>query len=261
MTTERTNPRVLVLGGGYAGVLAARSVAQYAHEAARVTLISGNDHFVERIRLHQAAAGQTIARRPITGLLRGTDAHFVRGWVIGLDPERRTVTVETADRTREMPYDYLIYALGSAIDTETVPGVREHAWALDGATAGTVLAGALREVASGGGRLLVCGGGLTGIEAATEIAEAHPRLRVTLVTRDTLGAALSERGRAYLKAAFARRGIEVRERTLVTRVDPGEVQVDGQPAIPFDLCLWAGSFRVPSLARRPAWPPTSPARW
>ncbi len=66
---------------------------------------------------------------------------------------------------------------------------------------------ALPALAAHNGHLLVCGGGLTGIEAAAEFAVAFPALRVTLATSGQLGAGASPKAQRYLRAAFARLGV------------------------------------------------------
>lgn len=241
-------PRIVVVGGGYAGMIAALRVAGRTRQRAAVTLVNGSDTFVERIRLHQAATGPAVIAHPIRRMLRGTGVAFMRGWVRGLHPEQRVVQVETDAGAVFLPYDCLIWAPGSSVDMETVPGVREHAHALGGDAAAHALRRALPEMATMGGRLIVCGGGLTGIEAATEIAETHPRVRVSLVTRGIFGADLSERGRAHLRTVFDRLGIAVQDGADVTAVHARELEMAGGAAMPFDLCLWAGSFAVSPLA-------------
>src|SRR5437764_1270392 len=77
---------------------------------------------------------------------------------------------------------------------------------------------ALPALAARGGRLLVCGGGLTGIEAAAEIAEAWAGVKVVLATRDRLGARLSEKGRAHLRRVFAKLGIALHEGAEIARL-------------------------------------------
>ncbi len=251
MTAVTNEQRVVIVGAGYAGMTAALRLGKRARKlGASVTLVNGAGEFVERIRLHQAGSGQTLKRRPIAAMLRGTGVQFVQGRVTALDPDARQLHIVAADGDdRTLGYDTLLYALGSTIDVESVPGVREHALALAGPEAAARLAAELRELAARGGRLLVCGGGLTGIEAATEIAEAWPDVRVALATRDELGARLSQKGRAHLRRVFARLGIELHEGVDVVCLAEGRTELASGEALPFDRCLWAGSFMVPPLAR------------
>src|SRR5690606_28117779 len=127
------------------------------------------------------------------------------------EPKQKRVIVQTGGEQTSIDYDYLIYAVGSTVDVCSVPGVAEHAYSLGGEAAAAQLRTRLPTAAAQRGRLLVVGGGLTGIEAATEIAETYPDLQVTLATRGRMGETLSQRGAAYIRKIFAQMGIRVEE--------------------------------------------------
>ncbi|MBT2509691.1 FAD-dependent oxidoreductase [Streptomyces sp. ISL-98] len=238
---------IVVLGAGYAGLAAAKGAARKLRRSnVRITLVNAAGHFVERVRLHQLAAGQRLKELPLDNLLAGTGIELVVARVTAVDAAARTVRVDSAPHA--IGYDTLVYALGSAADTAPVPGAAAHAPAVatydDAARLRERTAGA-----GGQGSLVVAGAGLTGIEAATELAEAYPGLKVQLVTGGELGAGLSERGRHYLRAALARHGVALREHTRVAEVAAhGLVLADGGE-IPADAVVWAAGFRVPDLAR------------
>lgn len=228
---------IIILGGGYAGIMTAIRLSRMT--GARITLVNAAPDFVERIRLHQQAAGQSVPRRPIASLLRGTGATFIHDTVTEITSE----TVITA-AGRRLQYDKLVYALGSYTDRDSVPGVREHAFTLmpDSVAA---LYGRLGQAR----HLAIVGGGATSIEAAAEFAESFPDLRVSLITRGRLGDSFSEKGAAHLYQTFARLGVDVREGVTVTALEADRAHTsDG--AIPFDVSVWAGPFIAPSLARQ-----------
>ena len=238
--------RVVVIGAGYTGMLAAIRLAHRTRRTGvRITLVNPSPRFAERLRLHQIAAGQELADHRIPDLLAGTGIRFVQGTVTALDPGRNAVTV---DDGTALGYDTLVYALGSSTDTGGVPGADTHACTLNGPQVAARFAARLRDVAASGGAVTVCGGGLTGIEAATEIAEAHPGLDVTLVSLGEPGAMMGERARAYLHRAFDRLGVTVRTGRGVTKVLPDAVELDGGELVPSQLCLWTTGVRVPTLA-------------
>jgi NADH:quinone reductase (non-electrogenic) len=232
--------RILVLGAGYAGLVAAGLTAR--HQGARVTLVNASDRFVERVRLHQVAAGQRVRMRPIAELLGGAPVDFIEGRVTAIDAPSREA--ELADG-RRLGYDILIYALGSTSDTGAVPGAAEHAHPVAAAED----AARLRERLAAGGSVAVVGGGFTGIEAAAELAETRPGQAVRLLTADRLGAALSERGRRHLRRVFARLGVEIRDGVRVTEVRADGLLLAGGEHVPADTVVWATGFRVPGLAR------------
>lgn len=239
--------RIVILGGGYAGLIA----AQRLERRHQVTLVNGSASFVQRIRLHQDAAGQPAKRYPIPRLLRGTGVDFVQGWATALDADAHTLSVVTSDGPITLGYDVLLYAVGSTTQVQSVPGADEYAYRLDatGPMSALALAERSRELAARNGTLAIVGSGLTGIEAATEFAETYPHLHVVMVTAETLGERLSGAAQRYLRARFAKLGIELVEKTVVSRVERDMLVTEDGERIAFDACLWAGSFVAPPLAR------------
>lgn len=84
--------RLLVLGAGYAGLGAARRAARRLRRTdVEVTLINATDRFVERIRLHQRAAGQALRDRSLRTMLDGADVKLVVARVTAIDVDARIV--------------------------------------------------------------------------------------------------------------------------------------------------------------------------
>lgn len=252
--TGSDGKHVLILGGGYAGLMAARRLASQSRQPVEITLINGSSRFVERIRLHQTAADGKLRSFTVPQLLEGSSARFVEGWVTGIDPEAQQVTVNQADGTRQYEYDYLIYALGSTVDLSGVPGIAENAVSVSSYEQTLALKERLKALSRARGQVVVVGGGLTGIEIATETAERYPSLHITLMTRGKLGAQFSPNGEAYVRRAFDRLKIQVVEQADVQRIHPDGVDYLPEGAahekqIASDLTIWAGAFRVPTLAR------------
>lgn len=243
--------RIVILGAGYAGVSAAGRLARRLHpDDVTVTLVNAEPDFVERVRLHQVATGQELRHRPLRDVLPdGVTLRVAR--VTAVDVDRRTVSVTGADGgpsgADELPYDTLLYALGSASADHGVPGVAEHAHEVAGRPGALRLRDRLRELGAGG-RVVVVGGGLTGIEAVSEIAESRPDLDVTLAVRGTLGDWLSPAGRRHVRAAFGRLGVTVRERADVARVTATEAVTTEGAAVAADVTVWAGGFAVHPVA-------------
>jgi NADH:quinone reductase (non-electrogenic) len=238
--------RIVVLGAGYTGLMCAIRVARRSRRYhGQVTLVGPSPRFTERLRMHQTATGQRLAEVSIPDLLTGTGVDFVQGWASRIDPVARTVQVDGAGR---LTYDTLVYAIGSVTDVSAVPGADTHAYTLNDPQEATRLADRLAEIPHG--TVAVCGGGLTGIEAATEIAESHPGVRVVLLTRDTPGSMMSDRARGYLNRALSRLGVEVRAGVEVTKVLPDAVELAGGELVPVDACLWTTGFVAPPLAAR-----------
>ncbi|MET7274945.1 FAD-dependent oxidoreductase [Streptomyces flaveolus] len=244
-TGTATAHRVVILGAGYAGMAAAVQLAARVkrREDVRVTVVNAQERFTERMRLHMTATGQRLAELSVPELLEGTGARFVRGWVTAVDPDARTVRI---DDDRVLHYDTLVYGLGGTADTSAVPGAEDHAYTLSSAQDAEALAGRLARL--GSGTVVVAGSGLTGIEAAAEIAERYPRLRVVLLGRQEPGVSMNRKARAYLHAALDRLGVQVRAGVEVTKVLPDAVELAGGESIAADAILWTSGTRTSPLA-------------
>ncbi|RRS00157.1 NAD(P)/FAD-dependent oxidoreductase [Glycomyces terrestris] len=237
--------RIAVLGAGYAGAWAAGFLARHLRpEDVSITLVNAEPDFVERLRLHQVAAGQDLKPRPLADMFAGTGVRVRLARVTGVDADRRTVALDDGDA---LEYDTLLYALGSTAADHGVPGVAEHAHHVAARPAALRLRRRLDDL-GGSGRVLVVGGNLTAIEAATEIAESRPGLQVSLATTGELGGWFAERPRRHLLRAFDRFGIAVHERTEITEVTAdGAVAADGR-AFAADAVVWAAGFAVHPIA-------------
>ncbi|HEY2054104.1 MAG TPA: FAD-dependent oxidoreductase [Solirubrobacterales bacterium] len=239
--------RIVVIGGGYAGTLAAVRLAGRARGSAAVTLLDPRGELVQRLRLHQLATGQKVRSYDLARLT-GRRVENVRGRAVAIDPDRGRVAVDHEGELTELPFDQVLLAAGSGFDLDRVPGVREHAHSLGDVVAAERLWEDLRELVEGS-RVIVCGGGFTGIEAAAEIAGRRPELRVSLLSAGRPGAGLSARGREELEKRLARKGVEPIEGERATAVEPGKVVLAGGGELDADLVVWCGGFTAPPLVR------------
>ena len=239
---------VVILGAGYGGLACALRLARRARRRAQITLVNASDRFVDRIRLHQQAAGRPAPERSLVRMLAGTGVTPCIGTAERVDLGARRVHVGG----EALDWDHLVLALGSRIATASVPGADRHADTLDAGRAARV-APRLETLATRGGRVLVGGGGLTGIEGATEIAEAFPGLAVTLVSHGRVAGGWSAAARAHLLRTFARLRIELREDVRVNALAADHAETDAGP-IAFDACLWAAGFVAATLPRQAGLP-------
>ncbi|MGA9359552.1 MAG: FAD-dependent oxidoreductase [Mycobacterium sp.] len=238
-------PRVVVVGGGYAGTMAANHLR--LRPDVDITLVNPRPVFVERIRLHQLVAGSGTATVDYGTLLGG-------GIQLVVDGADR---IETADRRvrltsgATLDYDYLIYAVGSTGAMPAVRGAAEFAYPIADLESAQRLRYALVDLPPDA-PVAVVGGGLTGIEAASELAQ-HGR-PVTLVCGSVLGPSLSARGRRSVGKRLRRLGVNVLESVLEpVRVDEvrwDAVVLSDGAVLPSGATVWTAGFGVPDLAAR-----------
>jgi NADH dehydrogenase len=223
---------VVVIGGGYAGVMAANRLTR--RDDVAVTLVNPRPHFVERIRLHQLAAGSGDAAVAYRDVLAAR-VRLVVDTVTGIDAAARSVTLADGGT---LGYDYLIYAVGSAgasvpefaYPVTTFEEARRLRPVLDAASAVTV------------------GAGPAGIETAAELAEAG-RV-VTLVCGGELGPYLHPNGRHAVAGRLRKLGVTVLADAVVSEVTRDAVRLADGRELPSPITVWTAGFGVPDLAAR-----------
>lgn len=244
--------RVVVVGGGYAGVMAANRLTQ--RDDVTVTLINPRPEFVARLRLHQLVGGSHQAVYAYREVLAGRVA-LVVGTVDRIDAAGRGVLLSTGER---VAYDYLVYAVGSADAERLVPGAAEFAHPI----ATLEAARRLRSVigAAPAAALTVVGAGPTGIETAAELAELGRR--VTLVCGGQLGPYLHPRARRTAADRLTGLGVTVVDGpgTRVAAVTREAVRLEDGRELPSGITVWATGFAVPDLAARSGLPADAAGR-
>ncbi|MFG2545363.1 NAD(P)/FAD-dependent oxidoreductase [Streptomyces sp. NPDC048594] len=237
------NVRVVVVGGGYGGVSAANRLAR--RDGVAVTLVNRRSDFVERIRLHQLLTGSDDAVVSYDEVLGG-DVRLVVDEVTHIDAEERRVLLAGGD---PLPYDYLVYAVGSGASHPGVPGASEFAHSVSDLEAARRLRSVLAS-APAQAPVTVVGSGPTGLETAAELAEEGRR--VTLVCGGVFGPSLHARGRRPAGRRLAALGVTVLEGggTRVTEVAADAVRLEDGRDVPSAVTIWTAGFRVPDLAAR-----------
>jgi NADH:ubiquinone reductase (H+-translocating) len=241
--TDLPDPRthVVVVGGGYAGTLAANHLRQRTD--VDVTVVNPRPVFVERIRLHQLAAGTGTATVDY-GTLLADGIRLVVDSADRIDTGGRRVVLSSGS---QLDYDYLIYAVGSTGAMPEVPGAAEFAYSVADLDSAQRLHQALADLRPDAA-VTVVGGGLTGIETASELAERGRR--VTLVCGGMLGSSLSKRGRRSVAKRLRKLGAAVLETAAVGRVQSDTVVLTDGAVLPSAVTIWTAGFGVPELATR-----------
>ncbi|MEV4633206.1 NAD(P)/FAD-dependent oxidoreductase [Rhodococcus coprophilus] len=229
---------VVVVGAGYAGLMAANRLAR--HPEVAVTVVNPRPVFVERTRLHQVAAGSGSATHELADLL-----HPRARLRVGTAERIGSNAVSLTDGT-VLGCDAVVYAVGSGPATGAVPGL-DRAFSVSDLESASALNAALAELPAHA-PVVAVGGGFTGIESIAELASEHRGPTYTLVGDP--GAGFPDGTREYVNRTLDRFGVDVRRGVHVARLTEGGVLLDNGTAIPAALVVWTGGFSVPDLARR-----------
>ncbi|WP_439031019.1 NAD(P)/FAD-dependent oxidoreductase [Gordonia terrae] len=234
--------RVVVLGAGYAGAMAANRLRR--NPAVDVTVVNPQPFFVQRIRLHQFVLGTGDPQV-------GFDDLLAQGVRVVVDTATR---IDTAGRRVRLAsgacldYDHLIYAIGTRHRTPEIPGAAEHALFI------ADWAGAQRmrdrvEGLAAHDMITVVGGGLTGVEVAAELAESGRHVR--LVGGGGIATTASVRARRVTEKQLSRLGVDVVDDGRVVEVTPRTVvvDIDGERGeLASAATILATGFEAPELA-------------
>ena len=235
-----TSPEIhaVVIGGGYAGVMAANRLR--SRDEVAVTLINPRPHFVERIRLHQLVVDGDPAAQDFATLL-DPGVRLVVDTAERIDAAARRVTLSSGTA---LDYDYLIYAVGSTAAVPAgVPGAEEFGYPLSEWEQAQRLRARLADLPPQA-PVVVVGAGLTGIEAAAEFAEAGRT--VTLVDR-VIAPSLSKPARRSVTKRLRKLGVTLVEQ-VVTAVGPDQVVLGDGRTLISDATVWTAGFGIPDLA-------------
>jgi NADH dehydrogenase len=242
MTDHNETHNVVVIGGGYAGTLAANRLQQ--NTSIDITLVNPRPKFVQRLRLHQFVAGTGGATADY-GALLGDGVRLVVDSATRIDTADRKVWLASG---RALHYDYVIYAVGStAAVPASVPGAAEFAYPIAELEHAQRARAAIDELHVNA-RITVVGAGLTGIETAAELTEqGHV---VTLVCGGQLAPSFGEPARRSVAKWLARNRVEVLDEAVVAEVRPDAVVLADGTVRPSAVTVWTAGFGVPELAAR-----------
>src|SRR5215472_10841568 len=182
MTAAETRPRVLILGGGFAGVGAAKKLKDADVD---VALVDRHDYHTFQPLLYQLASGlleTTAVGHSLRELLSRHDNTTIhKASVSSVDLEQRTVEFEEIE---PISYDYLVLGLGAEVNFFGTEGAPEHAFPMFTLPHAVRLKDHLLErweaadrdpslIDDGALNVVVVGGGPTGVETAGAIAELY----------------------------------------------------------------------------------------
>jgi NADH dehydrogenase len=266
--------RVVIVGGGFAGYHAAKSLRKAVGEDVEVVILNPTDYFLYLPLLPEVAAGILDPRRVTVSIpetLPGV--RLVLGVATGVDFDARHVTfTDPEDQEHRIGYDRLVLAAGSVNKLLPIPGVPEYAHGFRGVpealylrdhiTRQIELAAAAEDPAERDARctFVVVGAGYTGTEVAAQgpaftdaLAARHPELagqKIRWLLLDVAERVLPELGKRLGKTAdevLRAREVEVLMKTSVDHADEKGVTLTNGEPVPTRTLVWCVGVRPDPL--------------
>lgn len=264
---------VVILGGGFAGVIAAKTLARKNVSHVSITLIDKNDYHAYPIDFYEVATAlsrqtavddvqinfsklRSSSAIPFSRLFADTSVEHMKGTIEHIDMEKQCVRLSGK---RMITYDYLILALGSETNFFSIPHLEEHALqfkSLDDAlnvrseTEELFLSIPKHEMI----RVAIAGGGYSGCELAGELiaymkrlahTHGHPIENISCILVEASPALLG-RSSAWVQEHALKHlrsiGVDVRLNTVIQDVSPKEIIAKNDARIPYNLLVWTAGI-------------------
>lgn len=259
-------PRVLILGGGFAGVGAAQKLEK---ADAEVVLVDRHDYHTFQPLLYQLATGlleTTAVGHSLRDLLSRHDNTTVhKAQVSAIDLDKRTVEFEEIE---PISYDYLVFGLGAEVNFFGTAGAPAHAFPMYTLPHAVHLKDHLLErweaadrdpslIEDGALNVVVVGGGPTGVETAGAMAELYRgdfAKDYPGVGKEDASVILVEAGpelfgmfkpklREYAEKALTDRDVEVKTGTAVAAVEPTRVTLKSGEELKAHTLIWGAGLQ------------------
>ncbi len=245
MTTQ-----VVVLGSGYAGAGAIKSLEDELRGQADITWISDIDYHLVLHEVHRCISDPSVQEKitiPIEEI-KSPSTRFVKGHVEDVAVDTRAV--ELADG-RTIEYDYLLVGIGSETAFFGLDGLEAHAHTLKSLEDALEIHDAIRDAArqatvDNPARVVVGGAGLSGIQAAGEVArfrdDVDAPLGVTLVEGlDTILPNSDSDLQVALRKRLDERDVRIRTGNFICEADAETITV-GDEEVTYDVLIWTGGI-------------------
>ena len=247
--SEKYSKRILIAGGGYAGIQAALMLERLLNRtASRILLIDKNKYHTLLPSLPEIISKRGFSIINYTDIIQTKKIDFIQTTVTDIDLEKKEVF--TSGNSYPLGYDFLIISLGSTPFLPNIPGLREYAIRFNTIQDAEKLANKLLDTDLRG-NIVIGGAGATGVELAGEIASvlkhrSHPRSNhhpttVILISPNLLAGfpdSTVKWTRAYLQSLQVK--LILGRECYITEIKPDSICLKNGSEIKTTMFIWTG---------------------
>jgi sulfide:quinone oxidoreductase len=253
--TVKLMAKILILGGGFGGLVVAERLAEQLGDDHQLTLVSRSRRFVF-YPAHVMLAFGRCRPEDVTFDLRNAmldhRINFIEAEVARIDPVERRVVIAHGEVQGQLPYDYLVFALGRRLATERISGFYEHAHHLLDIDKALKFGKAIDNFHEGQAVIGQCAGARLPVpiyETAFALARTlekrgeRERARITVISPQPIGAELGDETGIALQRALDSRGIAVLSDFAAKTVTKDAVITSEGRSLNFDLLMLLPPFK------------------
>ena len=252
--------KVLILGGGFGGVVAAEHLAKRLGNEHQITLISRSRNFVfypALVRLAFGKCDKNDLSFDLRNAMLDRRVNFIEAEIAHIDPFEKKVTIAHGEIEGKLPYDYLLFALGRRLATERITGFFEHAHHLLNVDKAIQFGKAIANFHEGHAVIGQCDGARLPVpvyETAFALARRlnergeRERVRITVINPDGVDSTMGAQADAALNKALAAHRIELVHNFPIKTVTQNSVFTSQGDSMNFDLLMLVPPFSGSSAA-------------
>jgi len=238
--------RLVILGGGYGGLrIIERVLSPDLPDNVFVTLVDRMPFHGLKTEYYALAAGtepEQAIRVPFPSDPRLTIKY---GEVTGIDLDERLVHFGSGE---PLSYDWLVIALGCEDRYHDIPGADQYTHSIQTLSATRNTYAAINNV-NPYGTVTIVGGGLSGVEVASELRESRPDLNIRIIDRgESILSPFPKKLQQYASQWFTEHDVQLVSKACVNRVEPGVVYNHDQP-LETDAIIWTAGIQANRIVR------------
>lgn len=262
---------IIVIGAGYGGITAVLRLSQLLRRSDeyQIHLIDKNPYHTLKTQLHEAAIQKREVTIPIDRIIRRRKIIFHLGVVRQIDVQHRLVKIGS----KEIPYSYLVFAIGSQANFYSIPGVEQFALPLQTVTDAEIIHKHISKLCALASsettqdrrrellRFIIGGGGLSGVEFAAELAEyvdeclsnynIEPNDSEIIIVEagDRILSSLEESFTTRINKKLSEKKIKIFVQTKIIEQTHDSVILSNGEVLSSKTLIWTGGIRIADLAR------------
>jgi NADH:ubiquinone reductase (H+-translocating) len=270
-------PKIVILGAGYGGLITSKKLEKLLKAGeAEVTLINKHDYHYITTQLHKTGVGTASDERitlNIRDLVDTQKINFKKGNISGINLESQSVSLDNGE---EIPYNYLLIALGFGTETFGIPGIKEHAFEIRSFRSTKKIFHHIQNQLiaykedKDPSRLnfAVAGAGFTGIEMIGELVEGLPAICeevgipynktriISVEASPTLLPGFDQSAIDFSTTLLNEKGVEILTSTKIKEYDGVHITIDNGDKIPTRTLVWSCGIRGNDLIEKIGVPTT-----